>query len=163
MSSPFELLIAQHKKAILEQWLMLRLGIFSSQKKSLLMTQTDQFQNPIRHEMEQGLAGILADFENRGAQFSEALDQITRVLAIQDFPPSKATALFYELKEIVRELAKKNDVGFGAKEWKKFNHQIEQLTLTAFDSYVDHREKIYQIKVDESKNRAFMLLKKAGL
>jgi len=28
---------------------------------------------------------------------------------------------------------------------------------------VGHREKIYQIKVDESKNRAFMLLKKAGL
>ena len=84
-------------------------------------------------------------------------------MAIQDFPPSRAMGLFYELKEIVRDIAKKDGVSFSAKDWGEFNSRLEQMTLEAFDSYVDHREKIYQIKVDESKNRAFMLLKKAGL
>ncbi|MBC8219236.1 MAG: hypothetical protein H8E67_01530, partial [Proteobacteria bacterium] len=63
----------------------------------------------------------------------------------------------------VPDIAKKGGVRFSAKEWGEFNSRLEQMTLEAFDSYVDHREKIYQIKVDESKNRAFMLLKKAGL
>ena len=113
--------------------------------------------------MAEGLTGILVHFKNRGENFSIALDQITRVLAIQDFPPSRSMALFYELKEIVRDIAKKDGVSFRAKDWGEFNSRLEQMTLEAFDSYVDHREKIYQIKVDESKNRAFMLLKKAGL
>ena len=163
MGSPFDVLIEQNKDKIHETWLTRRLGIFSEQKKSLIMTQMDQFQNPIRHEIAEGLTGILVHFKNRGENFSIALDQITRVLAIQDFPPSRAMCLFYELKEIVREIAKKDGVSFRAKDWGEFNSRLEQMTLEAFDSYVNHREKIYQIKVDESKNRAFMLLKKAGL
>ena len=163
MGSPFDVLIEQNKDKIHEKWLTRRLGIFSEQKKSLIMTQMDQFQNPIRHEMAEGLTGILVHFENKGENFTSALDQITRVLAIQDFPPSRSMALFYELKEIVRDIAKKDGVSFRAKDWGEFNSRLEQMTLEAFDSYVDHREKIYQIKVDESKNRAFMLLKKAGL
>ena len=37
------------------------------------------------------------------------------------------------------------------------------MTLKTFDCYCGHREKIYQLKVDESKNKAYMLIKKAGL
>ena len=163
VSSPFDLLIEKNKDKIHELWLTRRLSIFSEQKQSLIITQMDQFQNPIRHEIAEGLTGILANFKNKGEHFSSALDQITRVLAIQDFPPSRAVAMFYELKEIVREIAKKRGVRFGAKDWGEFNCRVEQMTLDAFDSYIGHREKIYQLKVDESKNRAFMLLKKAGL
>ncbi len=50
-------------------------------------------------------------------------------------------------------------VGFGV----EFNSAIESMTLQAFDCYSAQREKIYQLKVDESKNKAFMLLKKAGI
>ena len=55
MGSPFDVLIEQNKDKIHEKWLTRRLGIFSEQKKSLIMTQMDQFQNPIRHEMAEGL------------------------------------------------------------------------------------------------------------
>jgi hypothetical protein len=34
-------------------------------------------------------------------------------------------ALFYELKEIVRKLAKETGVGFKAKDWVEFNSTIE--------------------------------------
>jgi len=63
MGSPFDVLIEQNKDKIHEKWLTRRLGIFSEQKKSLIMTQMDQFQNPIRHEMAEGLTGILAHFK----------------------------------------------------------------------------------------------------
>ena len=77
MGSPFDVLIEQNKDKIHEKWLTRRLGIFSEQKKSLIMTQMDQFQNPIRHEMAEGLTGILVHFKNRGENFSIALDQIS--------------------------------------------------------------------------------------
>ncbi len=64
---------------------------------------------------------------------------------------------------IVRKLAKETGVGFKAKDWVEFNSTIESMTLEAFDCYSAQREKIYQLKVDESKNKAFMLLKKAGI
>ena len=112
MGSPFDVLIEGNKDKIHEKWLARRLGIFSEQKKSLIMTQMDQFQNPIRHEMAEGLTGILVHFKNRGENFSSALDQITRVLAIQDFPPSRAMGLFYELKE--------NCTGYCEKRWSQF-------------------------------------------
>ena len=57
----------------------------------------------------------------------------------------------------------KKGVGFNAKDWVEFNSTIESMTLETFDCYSAQREKIYQLKVDESKNKAFMLLKKAGI
>ena len=163
MSNSLNTLLAQNQEVILEKWLNLRLAIFSKQKQSLIMTQMDQFQNPIRHQLHEGLKVILENFDKKGEKFKEALEQICRILAIQDFPPSKATALFYELKGIVRKLAKKTGVGFNAKDWVEFNSTIESMTLETFDCYSAQREKIYQLKVDESKNKAFMLLKKAGI
>jgi len=163
MSNSLNTLLAQNQQQILEKWLNLRLAIFSKQKQSLIMTQMDQFQNPIRHQLHEGLKVILENFDKKGEKFIEALEQICRILAIQDFPPSKAMALFYELKGIVRKLAKKTGVGFKAKDWVEFNSTIESMTLETFDCYSAQREKIYQLKVDESKNKAFMLLKKAGI
>ena len=163
MSNSLNTLLAQNQQQILEKWLNLRLAIFSKQKQSLIMTQMDQFQNPIRHQLHEGLKVILENFDKKGEKFIEALEQICRILAIQDFPPSKAMALCYELKGIVRKLAKKTGVGFNAKDWVEFNSTIESMTLETFDCYSAQREKIYQLKVDESKNKAFMLLKKAGI
>ncbi len=163
MSNSLNTLLAQNQQQILEKWLNLRLAIFSKQKQSLIRTQIDQFQNPIRHQLHEGLKVILENFDKKGEKFIEAQEQICRILAIQDFPPSKAMALFYELKGIVRELAKKTAVGFKAKDWVEFNSTIESMTLETFDCYSAQREKIYQLKVDESKNKTFMLLKKAGI
>ena len=163
MTNSMKSLIEQNKEWILKKWLNRRLALFSKQKHSLITTQMDQFQNPIRHEIFEGLKVILDNFETKGEKFTESLDQILRVLAIQDFPPSRAMSLFYELKEIIQERAKKTGVSFGHKEWVEFNSIVEKMTLEAFDSYIDHRETIYQLKVDESKNKAFMLLKKARL
>ena len=163
MTNSMKSLIEQNKEWILKKWLNRRLALFSKQKQSLITTQMDQFQNPIRYEIFEGLKVILENFETKGKKFTESLDQISRVLAIQDFPPSMAMSLFYELKEIIQERAKKTGVSLGHNEWGEFNSIVEKMTLEAFDSYIGHRETIYQLKVDESKNKAFMLLKKARL
>jgi len=73
---------------------------------------------------------------------------------VQEFPPSKAMTLFFELKTILGELCSEAETGL-------LQSRIEELTLKAFDSYMMHREKIYQLKVDESRRRMFMALRRA--
>ena len=163
MKDSLSLLFEKNKEWILEKWLDRRLSLFSNQKQSLIKTQIDQFQNPIRHEIHEGLKMILENFEEESEKFNEAVEQICRVMAIQDFPPSKAIALFYELKEIVLYRGQKTEHTLASEELLEFYSNIEKITLKAFDCYCSHREKIYQLKVDESKNKAYMLIKKAGL
>jgi hypothetical protein len=140
MGNSLNTLIVQNHEQILEEWLYLRLAIISKQKQSLIMTQMDPFQNPIHHQLYKGLKVILGNYEKKGEKYTEAVEQICRILAIQDFPPSTAMALFYELKRIVRKLVKKTGVGFKAKDWVEFNSCIETMTLEAFDCYCVQRE-----------------------
>ena len=76
MSNSLNILIAKNQEKILEKWLSLRLSFFSKQKQSLIMTQKDQFQNPIRHQLQEGLKDILENLEKKGEKFKEALEQI---------------------------------------------------------------------------------------
>ena len=163
MKNSLELLFEKNKDWILEKWLDRRLSLFSNQKQSLIKSQMNQFQNPIRHEIHEGLKMILENFDQESEKFNEAVEQICRVMAIQEIPASKAISFFYELKEIVNNRRKKNNHSLTSKEFSEFNTNVEKMTLKAFDCYCSHREKIYQLKVDESKNKTFMLLKKAGL
>ena len=163
MKESLGLLIENNKDWILEKWLSSRLSLFSNQKQSLIKTQMDPFQNPIRHEILGGLKMILENFEAESEKFNEAIEKICRVMAIQEFSPSKAIALFYELKVIILDREEKTEHTLNSKEFIEFNSNIEKMTLKAFDCYCSHREKIYQLKVDESKKKAYMLIKKAGL
>ena len=65
MSNTLNILITKNQDQILEKWLSLRLSFFSKQKQSLIMTQKDQFQNPIRHQLQEGLKDILENFEKK--------------------------------------------------------------------------------------------------
>lgn len=97
------------------------------------------------------LDGWVADDANA---IDEALERITRILAVQEFPPSQAMSLFFELKPVLDDLCP-------ASEKAVLQDRLEELTLKAFDSYMMHREKIYQLKVDESRRRMFMALRRA--
>ena len=140
MANSLNALILQNHEQILEEWLYLRLAFISKQKQSLIMTQMDPFQNPIRHQLHEGLKVILENYEKKGEKYTEAVEQICGILAIQDYPPSIAMSLFYELKVIVRKHVKKTGVGFKAKDWVEFNSCIETMTLEAFDFYCAQRE-----------------------
>ena len=136
MGNSLYTLVVQNHEQILEEWLYLRLAIIPKQK----LKQMDPFQNLIRHQLHEGLKVILENYEKKGEKYTEAVEQICWILAIQDYPPSTAMAIFYELKGIVRKLVKKKGVGFKAKDWVEFNSCIETMTLEAFDCYCAQRE-----------------------
>jgi hypothetical protein len=87
-----------------------------------------------------------------------------RIRSIQDFPPSQAIGFIFLLKRAIQEVLKS---GIQEKpvleEWLEFQSRIDQLTLLAFDIYMECREKICEIRVNEAKAKremAFRLLER---
>jgi hypothetical protein len=92
------------------------------------------------------------------------LDPIIRIRAVQNFSPSQATSFILSLKKALRvSLAKElRDIRYAA-EFFEFESKIDQLSLMAFDIYMQCKEKIYQIGANETRNRTLKAFERAGL
>ena len=147
-------LIQNNREKILDRWIEQGLSIFPEKIGR---------STPIGESLSEGLAAMLDGIEENGKSFMAAVNQIARMLAVQPLPPSKALFLFLQLKTILYETAPKERTKHAMKQadWDAFQTRIEQITLVAFDCYMANREKIYQLKVEESKRQAFMYLRRA--
>ncbi len=140
-----------NKKAILERWLDCALALFPEKMG---------YSTPIAMVLSGALEKILFSLGKSENDCKEALDDVTRILAVQNFLPSKALSIFLEPKLILRDIMMKTNVADTLMQ-EAFNSRLDALTLEAFDSYMRHREKIYQLKVEEGSRRMYMALRRA--
>jgi hypothetical protein len=92
------------------------------------------------------------------------LDGIVRIMAVQDFPPSRALRFVFLLKESIRTvLAEEIDANRRQEEALEIERSIDRLALQAFDVYMSCREKIYEMKANDANRRAASLLRRANL
>ncbi len=147
-------LLDAHRETILQQWLDSALGLFPEKMG---------YATPVAMELSRALELILSSLGKGESDYKEALEDVTRILAVQDILPSKALSIFLEPKLMLRDIMLKTTVpGTLAQEVQEaFNSRFDILTLEAFDSYMQHREKIYQLKVEEGRRRMFMALRRA--
>jgi hypothetical protein len=91
--------------AILEKWLDILLGSYYPDTVQFLKKEKDPFSNPVAHQLSRGVKDILAVLvEDKGVEEANAaLDEVIRVLALKDMPPSRALAFMFSLKQVVRE------------------------------------------------------------
>jgi len=159
-----ENLLLQKKTAILEQWYHLIVESYPADTQSFLKNQKDRFDNPVAYEFRQGIEGIyeaLVHGMDRDSIYS-FLDRIISIRAIQEFPPSAAVAFIFVLKKAIRNTLEKEIVeGDISHELIEYESRIDGLALLCFDMYMKRREKIYEIKVNEIKNRASGLWRNA--
>jgi len=126
----------------------------------------NRFANPVGYTILREIESLYGELlEGVNAEkISPFLDRIIRIRAVQDFSPSEAIAFVYSLKKVVRvELEREILENRLYEDLLKFESRIDELALCAFDIYMKCREKIYEIRVDEVKNRTFSLLKRANL
>ncbi len=143
--------LATNKKVILKQWLDSSLDLFPEKMSS---------STPVGEVFSAALEEILSVLGKNHTTCRAPLENVTRILAVQSFPPSKALSMFLDLKIILRQMMmKSNEADISRQEID--SSCIDQLLLDAFDSYMSHREKIYQLKVEEGNRRMFMALRRA--
>lgn len=131
-----------------------------------LREERDQFANPVGHAFYRGIEGLYEELL-RGwdpEKVNLFLDKIMRVKAAQGFTPSQALAWLFGLKKVVREeLAAGIRGGQISSELLAFESKIDDLALLSFDIYMACREKIWQIRLNEVKDRTYRLLQRAEL
>jgi hypothetical protein len=162
--------LLQKRPEIFNKWFDLLLSVYPEDTARLMKSKEERFANPVAYAAKDALEGIYIslyeDFDSAGIR--PLLDDIIRIRAVQEFCPSVALAFIPGLKKIVRETLRiSNGSGPSADglhdELALLDERIDSLTLLAFDIYMQCKEKLYEIRANETRNLTFRLLQQAEL
>ena len=165
--------LAAKRRAIVDEWLARTLEAYPEHASSFLARGEDPFGNPVGHAFKEAFP-VLVDELLGGmnlARIAPLLDQVVKIRAVQDFTPSQAVAFVFLLKRVVREALDRpphpplspsggEDKGEGAERAQALatlDERIDAMALLAFDLFVSCRERMYAIKVNDARRRAFLL------
>ncbi len=156
----------QRKNHLVQKWFNAVIDAYPADAVKFLKGQKDPFGNPVGNITSKALECLFdALFDDMKPEvLVSVLYPIVRIRAVQNFSPSQATRFILYLKKIVRDDLKENrKIEAFAKEISLLDDRIDELLLLAFDTYVKCREKIYELKANEMKNRTFSAFERAGL
>lgn len=159
-------LIAKHKATIVSKWFDSAIHAYAADTADFIKSQKDPFANPVgshTHKSVEALFDQLVGGMEAGA-INACLDPIMRIRAVQTLTPSQATAFIFVLKKILHDMFDKQLQDAGAlRQFQEIESRIDRLGLAAFDVYMACREKIYELKANETRNRTFKAFERAGL
>jgi hypothetical protein len=132
-------------RPIVEQWFARTVEAYPGLSAQFLATEQDPFRNPVGHTLRESLAVLAGELFGamNAAAIASALDSVLRIRAVQAFTPSEAVGFIFLLKPLVRDLPG-HDAGL-------LERRIDQLALMAFDKYMQCREQLGEIRVNEAK------------
>ncbi|MEW6668848.1 MAG: RsbRD N-terminal domain-containing protein [Thermodesulfobacteriota bacterium] len=159
-------LLLRKSSSILNRWLDAVFETYPADSQRFLRKQKDPFANPVgttlRRELENLFGEIIRHTETE--KLTASLDRIIRIRAVQDFSASQAVSFVLMLKRAVRsELQEEIADGSLDEELHRFESRIDDILLCAVDLYAKCKEKIFEIRVKESRNQVARLLERAGL
>jgi hypothetical protein len=153
------------KTSILERWFDLILETYPADSREFLRTKRNRFANPVAHEISRGIEGIFEQILAGGDQeeVTPFLDKVIRIRAVQDFTPSQALGFMFELKTLIKEeLSDHPGQTQISEDLSRIERKIDEFGLFSLDLYMKCREKIYELRVNEVKNRVGRLLERAN-
>ncbi|MBM4135500.1 MAG: hypothetical protein FJ241_01555 [Nitrospira sp.] len=161
-----EALLSEKKAAIVKKWFDLIIDNYPSDSSNFFKKQKDRFLNPVGHTISQSIDSLFDEILHGidSEKLFPFLNDIIKIKAVQDFSPSKALSFIFLLKQAIRK-----EIGSDIKkkqisdELASIESHIDDLALLSFDIYMKCRERIYEIKADESRRMMFRLLQKANL
>lgn len=155
-------LLAQKKDSILSRWIELVLDTYPPDSSRFLKKEKDRFINPVGHTISHEMAAIYEGLIQGTDcdRITASLENMIRIRAVQDFPPSQAVSFFPLLKKVVREeLAGEISGSSAVTELLEFESRVDEATLFAFDLYMKYREKVCQIRMNEVKARSDSIIR----
>jgi len=146
--------LRKNKDAVVRRWLDDALATYPDRSAVAFTRQKDPFANPVGHSLRVGTRGIfeaLLDGTD-DEKIRRCLHEIIRIRAVQELSASVAVGFVFQLKEAIRtELPKAaGDPRFSA-ELAALEARIDRIALTAFDVFVQCREQLCELRVNEVK------------
>lgn len=158
-------LLEQKKSSIVDRWVESVLGSYPPGSLKFFKSQKDRFANPVGYAISSAAARSFDELigGNDPGKIREALSEVIKIRAVQAFSPSDATRFVFALKKVVRdEVGEEIYEPKGYEELVDFESGIDVMALVAFDLYMDSREKVFQIRVNEVKSRSLQALVQDG-
>jgi hypothetical protein len=159
-------LLAERKASLTDRWLQRLFESYPPVTAIFLKKEKDRFDNPVGSQTAEGLRRIVDALvqEMDRDQVLAALDEVIRIRALQNFSPSQALAFIFLLKNVIREeLAAELKDGQFSQELQEVESRIDGMALLSFEVYTQRREKLYEIRVTEVKNRVSGFLRSKGM
>lgn len=159
-----------HKEAMTKRWVDTVHGTYPFGTVGFLRTRKDRFANPVGYRTEEAAKSLMqVIFSSTPDEdaISQAVEEIVRVRAIQDFPPEAAVGIFFAMKEVMRDtLRETGQMEEVLPALLAAESRIDAVGLMAFGAYARARETLHRLKVEEFKRQYSQILrlaeKKAG-
>ncbi len=145
---------AERKRAIAQAWLEMTLCTYPSQSMQFMLDERDRFRNPVGHALKNGIPLLINEIldETDSERARQALEEIVRIRAVQNFSARDAVGFVFLLKRTLsQELPDDN------KDRLELERRVDEMALTAFDFYSQCRAKISDIQVSEARRRVAQL------
>jgi hypothetical protein len=159
-------LLLLNEAAILKRWFDLILETYPADTASLMRKDKDQFTNPVGSTLSREIKILFKKLyeSSQDERCRASLDSILKIRSVQDFSPSQAVGFVFLLKRAIGETLK-NDICRESvmDEWLKFQSRIDEMALQAFDAYMECREKICEIRINQAraeKEMAFRMMER---
>ncbi len=161
-------LLRNSRGAIVGRWLDDILATYSKDFGRTFTNQKNPFANPVGHSLRLGTAAIFeALVEGVGRKEVDVekirggLREIVKIRAIQQFSASDAVAFVFQLRETIRaELASAVGDPRYRSDLASLDRRIDQIALAAFDIFVQCREQVYELRINEVKRDVSWVMKK---
>ncbi|MGI6679827.1 MAG: RsbRD N-terminal domain-containing protein [Dehalobacterium sp.] len=154
----------EHKASLTESWFNAILDRYPQETIRIYKNKKDSFGNPVGYNLRLGVEGIVDWFtqKEKSEEVASSLNKLIRIWAVQDFSPSQALSFLNIFKHIVQNQIKTyyTDQENYWYNWQEFVAQIDYLLLMSMDIYMECREDLYQIKVDQANRRVFAVLRR---
>jgi len=146
--------LSQNKPAVLERWLRRIMDVYPADASDFFTRERDRFKNPVgfttSREIEVLFSELLQDM-NRDRLVS-SLENILKIRAVQNMPPSEAVGFIFVLKDVVKaEMADAGREADSVEDYLGLSSRIDELALMALDIYLKCRERIFEIRLNEAK------------
>ena len=147
-------LLSQNETVILKRWFDLILETYPIDTATLMRKEKDRFANPVGSTISREIEVLFRKLceGSRDEKCQASLDAILKIRSVQDFSPSNAVGFVFLLKRAIGETLK-NEIYKEPfiDEWLRLQSRIDDLALQAFDAYMDCREKVCEIRINQAK------------
>jgi len=159
-------LLRKKRDGIIDTWFNLVLELFPSDSSQFLKNQKNKFSNPVGNTISSELSIVFDEIaENRKTEkLLDSLEKIIKIMSIQNLSPSEGIEFTFLLKKAIRsEIKQELESGQFYSELMEFESRVDTLAGLAFNLYVESREKIFEIRVNEIKARSNRLIERLNL
>ena len=154
-------LLRDNRDIIVQRWFDDGLATYPEDSASAFKRQKDPFANPIGHSLRLGTKAIF-DALLDGADsdtIQHHLNEIVKIRAVQQVTASEAIKFVFSVKQAVRaELGRAARDPRMVDELEAFDGKVDRVALVAFDTYVQCREQVSELRIGEVKRQVSWII-----